>query len=83
MLEGSDSKFVFGSLSLAPLPILAARHGGAVQLTIHIPDEIIDGYGVALPPLEMGIFEAVAVDAILAALQRMADADAKKDTPAL
>ena len=49
-----------------------------MQLTIHIPDEIIDGYGVKLPPPELGLFEAVAVDAILAALQRLSDADAAK-----
>jgi len=49
-----------------------------VQWTIHIPDEIIDHYGVALPPPEMGVFEAVAADAILALLERMADGAAKK-----
>jgi len=52
-----------------------------VQWTIHIPDEVIADYGVSLPPPELGIFEAVAVDAILAALQRMAAAAATKGAP--
>jgi hypothetical protein len=43
-----------------------------MQLTINIPDEVLAEYRNVLPPPEMGILEAVAVDAILAALSRFA-----------
>jgi hypothetical protein len=43
-----------------------------MQLTIHIPDNVLAEYRHVLPPPETGILEAVAVDAILAALSRFA-----------
>ncbi|WP_165356247.1 hypothetical protein [Sphingosinicella sp. BN140058] len=44
-----------------------------MDLTIHIPDEVLEDYRHVLPPPGMGVLEAIAVDAVLAALQRMVD----------
>ena len=41
-----------------------------MKLTIHIPDEIIAEYRNVLPPPEMGLLKAVAIDAILGLLSR-------------
>lgn len=42
-----------------------------MQLTIHIPDDIVEAVKDKLPPPEMGILEAVALDAVLALLMRL------------
>jgi hypothetical protein len=36
-----------------------------MQLTIHIPDDVIEPVKDQLPPPEMGVLEAIALDAIL------------------
>jgi hypothetical protein len=41
-----------------------------MKLTIHIPDEVIAKYRSVLPPPELGLLEAVALDAILGLLSR-------------
>jgi hypothetical protein len=43
-----------------------------MELTIRIPDDVIEPYRHVLPPPEMGLLEAVAVDAILGILERLA-----------
>jgi hypothetical protein len=52
-----------------------------MQLTIHIPDDVIAEYQHVLPPPEMGLLETIAVDAILGALSRFA-ADQKGEPDA-
>jgi hypothetical protein len=54
---------------------------GVVQLTIHIPDEVLAEYRHVLPPPELGLLEAVAIDAILAALERMANSRSAIQAP--
>lgn len=51
-----------------------------MQLTIHIPDDILDDYRHVLPPPEMGVLETIALDAILGALDKMASAAETSDT---
>jgi hypothetical protein len=50
-----------------------------MQFTINIPDDVIDGYRHVLPPPEMGILEAIMVDAVMAALDRMLSAQEGPD----
>ena len=49
-----------------------------MQLTIHIPDDMLEGVKDKLPPKEMGVLEAVALDAVLGYLMRL-DGPASKD----
>jgi hypothetical protein len=42
-----------------------------MQITIHVPDDMLEAVRDRLPPPEMGVLEAVALDAILAYLQRL------------
>lgn len=42
-----------------------------MQLTLHIPDDVLDEFQAVMPPPQLGLLEAVAIDAILAALERM------------
>jgi hypothetical protein len=42
-----------------------------MQLTIHIPDDMVERVKDRLPPPEMGVLEAVALDAILAFLRTL------------
>jgi hypothetical protein len=42
-----------------------------MQLTIKIPDQIIEKVKDKLPPPESGVLEAVALDAILGFLQKL------------
>jgi hypothetical protein len=50
-----------------------------MKLTIEIPEEVLDPVRDKLPPPEMGLLEAVAVDAILAFLVKLEDLDIKQD----
>ncbi len=50
-----------------------------MHLTINIPDEIIEPVKDKLPPPEMGILEAVALDAILGFLLKLDTASTKRD----
>ena len=43
-----------------------------MKLVVNIPDEFIDPVRDRLPPPEVGLLEAIALDAILALLTRMA-----------
>jgi hypothetical protein len=36
-----------------------------MQLTVHVPDDLIESVKDKLPPPEMGVLEAVALDAVL------------------
>jgi hypothetical protein len=42
-----------------------------MQLILNIPDEVIETYRRVLPPPELGLLQAVAVDAILGLLSRL------------
>jgi hypothetical protein len=44
-----------------------------MQLTVHIPDDLIEPVRDRLPPPEMGMLEAVALDAILGFLMKLED----------
>jgi hypothetical protein len=48
-----------------------------MQLTIDIPDEVIGPVRDKLPPPEMGVLEAVALDAVLGFLMRLDEHDSK------
>jgi hypothetical protein len=50
-----------------------------MQLTIHIPDDMIAKVRQKLPPPEMGMLEAVALDAILGLLARLDAPDTEPD----
>jgi hypothetical protein len=52
-----------------------------MQLVIHIPDEMIEPVRHRLPPPEVGLLEAIALDAVLGALTRLAapEMDRKPD----
>ena len=43
-----------------------------MQLIINVPDEMIEPVRHRLPPPEVGLLEAIALDAILGALTRLA-----------
>lgn len=49
-----------------------------MQLTIHIPDDMLEAVKDKLPPPEMGVLEAVALDAVLGFLMKL-DGSAPKD----
>jgi hypothetical protein len=42
-----------------------------MQLIIHIPDDLIERVKDQLPPPEMGVLEAIALDAVLGFLMKM------------
>ena len=42
-----------------------------MQITIHVPDDLIEKVKHKLPPPESGVLEAVGLDAILALLMRL------------
>jgi hypothetical protein len=42
-----------------------------MQLTLHVPDDLIESVKDKLPPPEMGMLEAVALDAILGFLLKL------------
>ena len=42
-----------------------------MQLTVHVPDEIIESVKDRLPPPEIGVLEAVALDAVLRFLLKL------------
>jgi len=42
-----------------------------MQLTIHIPDDMLETVKDKLPPPEMGVLEALALDAVLGFLMRL------------
>ena len=52
-----------------------------MQLTIHVPDDLIAAVRDQLPPPETGVLEAVALDAILGFLGRLRapEADAAEE----
>lgn len=64
---------------MAPKPV--TEYHRKMQFTIHIPDEVLDEYREAMPPPELGLLEAIAVDAIIASLQRLQAARAEKGEP--
>jgi len=68
-------------LSTPELSYMLRLEEPALQLTIHIPDEVIEPYRDVLPPPEMGLLEAIMVEVVLSALQRMADARARQSPP--
>jgi hypothetical protein len=44
-----------------------------MQLIVHVPDDVIERVKDKLPPPEMGVLEAVALDAILGFLHGLED----------
>jgi hypothetical protein len=42
-----------------------------MALTIQIPDEVLETYRDVLPPPQLGVLEAVAVDAVLGILEQI------------
>ena len=44
-----------------------------MQLTVHIPDDILESVKLKLPPRESGVLEAVALDAVLGFLIKLED----------
>ncbi|MFZ0959563.1 MAG: hypothetical protein WAO35_01560 [Terriglobia bacterium] len=42
-----------------------------MQLTVHVPDDMIEKVKDKLPPPEVGVLEAVALDAILGFLMKL------------
>ena len=42
-----------------------------MQIIVHIPDDLIEKVKDRLPPPEMGVLEAVALDAILGFLEKL------------
>jgi hypothetical protein len=49
-------------------PALCAGNQELMHLTVHVPDDMIERVKDKLPPPELGVLEAVALDAILAFL---------------
>jgi hypothetical protein len=45
----------------------------SMQLTIHVPDDILEGVKDKLPPRETGVLEAIALDAVLGFLMKLGD----------
>ena len=45
-----------------------------MQLIVHIPDDLIEQVKDKLPPPQMGMLEAVALDAILGFLHKLQEA---------
>jgi hypothetical protein len=45
-----------------------------MQLILHVPDDMIEKVKGKLPPPEVGVLEAVALDAVLAFLLTLEDA---------
>jgi hypothetical protein len=52
-----------------------------VQLIVHVPDELIEGAKGKLPPIETGILEAVALDAILGFLFKLTNSETPTTNP--
>lgn len=50
-----------------------------MQITIHIPDDMVEAVKDKLPPPSLGVLEAVALDAILGYLSRLDDTATKDD----
>ena len=44
-----------------------------MQLIVHVPDDMIVKFRDRLPPSQMGLLEAIALDAILGFLDRLDD----------
>jgi hypothetical protein len=42
-----------------------------MELTIHVPDDMLESVKEKLPPPEMGVLEAVALDAVLGFLLKL------------
>ena len=52
-----------------------------MQLTVHVPDDMLEKVKHKLPPPEVGVLEAVALDAILGFLLKL-DEGTPKPEPA-
>jgi len=50
-------------------------YSASMQLTIHVPDDILEGVKDKLPPRETGMLEAIALDAVLGFLMKLSDSD--------
>ena len=49
-----------------------------MQITVHIPDDLIEDVRDKLPPPGMGVLEAVCLDAILAFVDKLRERTAKQ-----
>lgn len=52
-----------------------------MQLTVHVPDDMIEAVKSKLPPPEAGVLEAVALDAVLGFLMKLEDSTATGEKP--
>jgi hypothetical protein len=48
-------------------------YSASMQLTIHVPDDILERVKDKLPPRETGMLEAIALDAVLGFLMKLGD----------
>lgn len=57
-------------LKMIVVPVRPAK-GDPMQLTVHIPDDMIERVKDKVPPPEPGLLEAVALDAVLGFLLKL------------